>query len=82
MQFRHLKTFMAVASTLNVTRAVKQVHLAQSSVTEQIQMLEADLGAALFDRSRRRLQLTEAGRRLLDYAGDLLALADDTGGRC
>jgi DNA-binding transcriptional LysR family regulator len=77
MQLRHLKTFMAVASTLNVTRAAEQVHLAQSSVTEQIQMLEADLGAALFDRSRRRLQLTEAGRRLLDYAGDLLALANE-----
>jgi DNA-binding transcriptional LysR family regulator len=77
MQLRHLKTFMAVASTLNVTRAAEQVHLAQSSVTEQIQALEADLGTALFDRSRRRLQLTEAGRRLLDYAGDLLALADE-----
>jgi DNA-binding transcriptional LysR family regulator len=77
MQLRHLKTFMAVASTLNVTRAAEQVHLAQSSVTEQIQALEADLGAALFDRSRRRLQLTEAGQRLLDYAGDLLGLADE-----
>jgi DNA-binding transcriptional LysR family regulator len=77
MQLRHLKTFMAVASTLNVTRAAEQVHLAQSSVTEQIQALEADLGTALFSRSRRKLQLTEAGRRLLDYAGDLLALADE-----
>jgi DNA-binding transcriptional LysR family regulator len=76
MQLRHLKTFQAVASTLNVTRAAEQVHLSQSSVTEQIQALEADLGTALFDRSRRRLQLTEAGRRLLEYAGDLLALAD------
>jgi DNA-binding transcriptional LysR family regulator len=77
MQLRNLRIFAAVASTLNVTRAARQVHLAQSSVTEQIQTLEADLGTALFDRSRRRLQLTEAGRRLLDYAGPLLALADD-----
>jgi DNA-binding transcriptional LysR family regulator len=77
MQLRHLKTFMAVASTLNVTRAAERVHLAQSSVTEQIQALEVELGAALFDRSRRKLQLTEAGRRLLGYAGDLLALADE-----
>lgn len=77
MQLRHLKTFMAVASTLSITRAAEQVHLAQSSVTEQIQALEADLGTALFDRSRRRLQLTEAGQRLLEYAGDLLALADE-----
>jgi DNA-binding transcriptional LysR family regulator len=77
MQLRHLKTFMAVASTLNVTRAAEQVHLAQSSVSEQIQALEADLGTALFDRSRRRLQLSEAGQRLLEYAGDLLALVDE-----
>jgi DNA-binding transcriptional LysR family regulator len=76
MQLRHLKTFKAVASTLNVTRAAEYVHLSQSSVSEQIQALEADLGTALFDRSRRKLQLTEAGRRLLEYASDLLALAD------
>ncbi|MGK9169985.1 LysR family transcriptional regulator [Inquilinus limosus] len=77
VQLRHLKTFAAVAARLNMTRAAEEVHLAQSSVTEQIQALEADLGTPLFDRSRRRLRLTEAGRRLLDYAGDLLALADE-----
>jgi DNA-binding transcriptional LysR family regulator len=77
MQLRHLRTFAAVASTLNITRAAEQVHLAQSSVTEQIQTLEADLGTALFDRTRRGLQLTEAGRRLLEFAGPLLTLADD-----
>lgn len=73
MQLRHLKTFVAVASTLNITRAAQAIHLAQSSVTEQIQALEADLGVPLFDRSQRRLRLTEAGRRLLAQAGELLA---------
>jgi DNA-binding transcriptional LysR family regulator len=77
MQLRHLKTFAAAASTLNMTRAAERVHLAQSSVTEQIQALEADLGAPLFDRSRRTLRLTEAGRTLLAYSQDLLALADE-----
>jgi DNA-binding transcriptional LysR family regulator len=77
MQLRFLKTFTAVATTLNVTRASELVHLAQSSVTEQIQALEADLGAPLFDRSRRGLKLTPAGRRLVDYAGELLSLADE-----
>ena len=80
MQLRHLRTFAAVASTLNITRAAEQVHLAQSSVTEQIQTLEADLGTALFDRARRGLQLTEAGRRLLEFAEPLLTLADDARG--
>lgn len=77
MQLRHLKTFAAVASTLNFTRAAEQVHLSQSSVTEQIQALETDLGAALFDRSGRKPRLTPAGQRLLGYADDLLALADE-----
>ncbi|HEV7776514.1 MAG TPA: LysR family transcriptional regulator [Luteibacter sp.] len=78
MQLRHLKTFVAVATTLNFTRAAEQVHLAQSSVTEQVQALEADLDVVLFDRSRRGLQLTSAGQRLLERADELLRLADET----
>ncbi|WP_082407465.1 LysR family transcriptional regulator [Mesorhizobium sp. 1M-11] len=77
MQLRHLKTFVAVASDLNVTRAAERIHLAQSSVSEQIQALEADLNAVLFDRSGRKLKLTEAGQRLLDHADELLARADE-----
>ncbi|NSZ19890.1 LysR family transcriptional regulator [Agrobacterium vitis] len=77
MQFRHLKTFNAVATTLNFTRAAEHVHLSQSSVTEQVQALEADLGVKLFDRSHRRLTLTPAGERLLIYAAELIKLADE-----
>lgn len=77
MQLRHLKTFTAVANTLNFTRAAEHVHLSQSSVTEQVQALEADLGVKLFDRSRRRLTLTPAGQRLLGYAAELIDLADE-----
>lgn len=77
MHLRHLNTFAAVADTLNFTRAAERVHLSQSSVTEQIQSLEAELGARLFDRSRRRLSLTPAGLRLQAYAAELLKLADE-----
>jgi DNA-binding transcriptional LysR family regulator len=77
MQLKHLRTFIAVASTLSLTRAGEKLNLAQSSVTEQIQTLELDLGAPLFDRSRRRLALTAAGLRLLDYASSILALSDE-----
>ncbi len=69
---------MAVADTLNFTRAAERVHLAQSSVTEQIQALETDLGTRLFDRSRRKLTLTPAGERLVTYAAELLKLAEET----
>jgi DNA-binding transcriptional LysR family regulator len=54
------------ANTLNFTRAGEKLHLSQSSVTEQLQSLESDLGTSLFDRSRRKLTLTPAGCRLLD----------------
>ena len=87
MQLKQLRTFVAVASTLSLTRAGEKLHLAQSSVTEQIQALELDLGTALLDRSRRRLALTPAGWRLLTYASSILelheearvAVLDDTG---
>lgn len=77
MNLRTLETFVAVARHLNFSRAARDVHRAQSSVTEQIQSLEEDFGAALFDRSGRHLALTSAGARLLDYANEMLALAEE-----
>jgi len=77
MQLKHLRTFLAVASTLSFTKAGQKVHLAQSSVTEQIQSLEVDLGVALFERTQRKLSLTDAGAKLVEYAEAMLALAAD-----
>src|SRR6478735_1176850 len=48
MLSRSLKTFLTVARTLNFTRAAEEVHLAQSSVSDQIQALETELGVGLF----------------------------------
>jgi DNA-binding transcriptional LysR family regulator len=76
MQLKHLRTFVAVARTLNVTQASERLHLSQSSVTEQIQSLEIELGT-LFDRSRRAWRLTPAGERLLDYAEDIISLTEE-----
>jgi DNA-binding transcriptional LysR family regulator len=80
MQLKHLRTFVAVAGLLNVTRASEKLHLAQSSVTEQIQSLEADLGITLFDRSKRKWALTPAGERFLEYAGAIIALSEEARG--
>ncbi|MBZ9848876.1 LysR family transcriptional regulator [Mesorhizobium sp. CA14] len=77
MHPRLLKTFLAVARTRNVTRAAREVNLAQSSVSDQIQALETELGASLFTRSRQGLTLTPAGEALKPHAEDLLALADE-----
>ncbi|WNV83579.1 LysR family transcriptional regulator [Umezawaea sp. Da 62-37] len=77
MELRHLRSFSAVARTLNLTRAADELHYAQSSVTEQIQALETELGTPLFDRTGRRLRLTGAGERLVDYAHQVLLLVEE-----
>jgi len=76
MQLRHLKTFVAVARSLNFSRAAERLHLSQSTVSEQMQALESDLDAILFERSRRQLTLTPAGEQLLVHAQDLLRRAE------
>jgi DNA-binding transcriptional LysR family regulator len=76
MDLKRLKTFVHVARTLNFSEAARRIHRTQSSVTEQIQALEADLGVALFDRAHRKLALTPAGDCLLDHATRLIELAD------
>jgi DNA-binding transcriptional LysR family regulator len=75
MHLRQLRTFATTAATLNFTRTAESLHLAQSSVSEQIQALEELLGTPLFVRGRGRLSLTEAGRSFLPYAQQILALA-------
>ncbi|QKC89504.1 LysR family transcriptional regulator [Mesorhizobium sp. NZP2234] len=74
MHPRLLRTFLTVARGRNITRAAEAVHLAQSSVSDQIQTLEAELGAALFTRSKSGLDLTPAGLALKPIAEELLRL--------
>lgn len=63
--FRHLRAFLAAARTGNFTRAAQELHISQSAFTVQIRKLEQAIGAKLFDRSKRRVSLTEVGRELL-----------------
>jgi DNA-binding transcriptional LysR family regulator len=77
MHPRFLKTFLAVARHRNITRAAEEVHLAQSSVSDQIQSLESELGAELFARSKLGLELTQAGQTLSPYAEEILMLEDE-----
>jgi DNA-binding transcriptional LysR family regulator len=75
MELRELTTFRLAAQTLSFTRTADLLGYAQSSVTAQIQGLEAEFGVPLFNRLGRRVTLTEAGERLLDYAEKMLNLA-------
>jgi DNA-binding transcriptional ArsR family regulator len=74
-----LATFHVVASTGHFTSAAVQLGYSQATVTVHIKALENQLGVTLFERCRfsRNIILTEAGRRALEYAVRLLALADE-----
>lgn len=76
MESRHLFTFLVVVEAGSFTRAAQQLDYAQSSVTAQIQALEAEIGLPLFDRIGRRIVLTDAGRRLLPYAQEIAKIHD------
>ena len=62
---RHLRAFLTVARLSNFTRAASELHVSQSALTVQIRQLEDALGVTLFDRSKRRVALTQAGKEVL-----------------
>jgi DNA-binding transcriptional LysR family regulator len=80
MELRELAAFRAVATTGSVTKAASLLNYVQSSVTAQVQSLEADLERQLFDRVGRRLVLNDAGKRLLPYAEHILGLVTEARG--
>jgi DNA-binding transcriptional LysR family regulator len=78
MDLTDLHVFRTVVESGGITAAANRLHRVQSNVTARIQKLEEDLGVLLFARVGKRLQITPAGRTLLDYAHRLLALAEET----
>jgi DNA-binding transcriptional LysR family regulator len=72
MELRHLRYFVAVADALSFTKAAENLHLAQPSLTRQIQDLEEEIGVRLFDRTGKGISLTEEGQSFLLDARRLL----------
>lgn len=77
MEIRQLRSFQTVANLLSFNKAADRLHYAQSSISAQIHTLEEDLGTHLFDRLGKKVQLTETGAQLLQYANKILDLIDE-----
>lgn len=72
MDFKQLRALVTVAETGNVTRAAELLHIVQPAVSRQLKLLEDDVGTVLFERGRHGMELTEAGKTLVEYARRVL----------
>lgn len=76
MDFQLLESFVAVAKTLNFTRAAQEIHITQSTMSSRINKLESELGVPLFLRLGREIRLSNYGEILLPYAERCLEIRE------
>jgi len=76
-ELRRLRYFLTVADERNFTRAAERLHIAQSALSRQVRLLEQELGVELLHRTTHDVELTDAGRFLVERGPALLGSADD-----
>lgn len=76
MSLAQIRYFIAVAEEQNVGRAARRLHVAQPPVSRQIRSLEAEIGAPLFTRTPRGMELLPAGETFLGHARKILEAVD------
>ncbi len=77
LNYHHLQYFWTAVREGGITKASAVLHLTQPTLSKQIRLLEEQLGEALFDRSGRRLVLTDAGRIVYQYADEIFSLGQE-----
>lgn len=77
MELRHLRYFVGVAETENVSRAALKLHISQPALSRQVRDLEEEIGLELLKRSGKSVRLTAAGRVFLDEARAILERTDE-----
>src|SRR5688572_19323032 len=76
MEFRHLRYLVCGLVVVKIGRAAIRLNISQPPLSQQIRQLEEELGVQLFERTKREVRLTEAGKRLVEEAHQVLGRID------
>lgn len=78
LDIKQLAYFLAIAEEGNITKAAERLHIAQPPLSQQLKLLEEELGVVLMERSTRKIQITDAGRLLQNRAKQIIELMEKT----